>query len=72
VTDGWITTKVTSSFVGVDALEDSDIDVDTNEHVVTLTGTVPSEAGRAEAVRIAKAVKGVTRVNDKLTIAAKK
>jgi hyperosmotically inducible protein len=71
VTDGWITTKVKSSFVGVDALEGSDIDVDTNDHVVTLTGTVASEAGRAEAVRIAKAVKGVTSVSDKLTIADK-
>jgi hyperosmotically inducible protein len=72
VTDGWITTKVKSSFVGVDALDGSDINVDTNDHVVTLTGTVPSAVARAEAVRLAKQVKGVTKVSDKLTIAPKK
>ena len=72
VTDGWITTKVKSSFVGVDALDGSDINVDTVDHVVTLTGTVASELGRTEAVRIAKSVKGVTRVSDKLTIAPKR
>jgi len=71
VTDGWITTKVKSSFVGVNALDGSNIDVDTNDHVVTLTGTVASAAARAEAVRIAKATKGVTKVNDKLAIADK-
>jgi osmotically-inducible protein OsmY len=72
VTDSWITTKVKSSFVGVDALDGSNIDVDTTEHVVTLTGTVPSELARTEAVRIAKQVQGVTKVSDKLTIAPKK
>ena len=72
VTDGWITTKVKSSFVGVDALDGSDINVDTNEHIVTLKGTVASAAGRAEAVRIAKSVKGVTKVEEQLTIAPKK
>jgi len=68
VTDGWITTKVKSSFVGEDALEDSDIDVDTNDGVVTLTGTVASQAGRARAVAIAKKIEGVKDVKDELKI----
>jgi osmotically-inducible protein OsmY len=72
VSDGWITTKVKSSFVGVDVLGGSDIDVDTNDHVVTLRGTVPSAAARAKAVSLAKAVDGVTSVKDELTIGAKK
>jgi len=72
VTDGWITTKVKSSFVGVDALEGSDINVDTNAHVVTLRGTVPSEAARARAVSLTKQVDGVRSVKDDLTIAPKK
>jgi hyperosmotically inducible periplasmic protein len=72
VNDGWITTKVKSSFVGVDALDGSDIDVDTSNHVVTLRGTVPSQAGRAKAVSLAKQVDGVKSVKDELTIAAKK
>jgi hyperosmotically inducible protein len=72
VNDGWITTKVKSSFVGVDALEGSDIDVDTNGHVVTLRGTVPSEAARARAISLAKQVDGVKSVKDDLKIGAKK
>jgi hyperosmotically inducible protein len=66
ITDGWITMKIHSQFIPEDALSDSDIDVDTNAGVVTLTGTVPTEAGRARAVAIAKATDGVKSVNDKL------
>src|SRR5215208_3051104 len=72
VSDGWITTKVKSSFVGVDALDGSDINVDTNAHVVTLRGTVPSAAARARALSLAKQVDGVKSVKDELTIGAKK
>jgi osmotically-inducible protein OsmY len=71
VTDGWITTKIKSSFVGVDALEGSNIDVDTNNHVVTLRGTVPSENAKNRAVTIAKKVDGVTSVKSELKIAPK-
>lgn len=72
ITDAWITTKVKTQFVGEDALKGSDINVDTNNHVVTLKGTVASAAGRQRAVAIAKATDGVTRVVDQLTIAPKK
>lgn len=68
IKDSWITLKVHSQFVPEDALEGSDIDVDTNGGVVTLTGTVASEAGRTKAVSIAKATDGVTSVNDRLRI----
>ena len=68
VTDGWITTKVKGSFVGEDALDGSDIDVDTNDGVVTLSGTVASEAGRARAIAIAKKIDGVKSVKDELRI----
>lgn len=69
ITDAWITTKVKADFINEDALKGSDINVDTNNHVVTLKGTVASAAGRARAVAIAKQIKGVTRVVDTLTIA---
>jgi hypothetical protein len=68
IDDAYITTKVHSRFVGEDALKDSHIDVDTNNHVVTLKGTVKSAAGRARAVAIAKTTDGVTRVVDDLKI----
>ena len=68
--DKWITLKIHSQFVPEDALENSDIDVDTNRGVVMLNGTVASEAGRARAVAIAKATDGVNSVTDNLRIAA--
>ena len=72
ITDSWITTRVHSKFVGEDLLKDSDINVDTKDHVVTLRGTVLSAAGRARAVEQAKEVEGVQRVIDRLTIGVKK
>jgi osmotically-inducible protein OsmY len=72
ITDAWITTRVNSKFVGEDLLKDSHINVDTNDHVVTLRGTVMSAAGRARAVEQAKEVEGVHKVIDQLTIGPKK
>ena len=72
ITDGWITTRIKTKFVGEDALKDSDVHVSTDNHVVTLTGTVMSAAGRAKAVALAKEVEGVRRVDDRLTVGPKK
>ena len=68
ITDGWITSRVKTKFMGDDALRASAINVDTNEHVVTLTGSVPSAAARDTAMAMAKEVEGVNRVVDKLKI----
>jgi len=72
ITDGWITTRVKSKFVGEDLLKGSDVKVDVTDHVVTLSGTVMSEAARARAVSEAKEVEGVHQVVDRLTIGPKK
>ena len=72
ITDAWITTRVKSKFVGEDLLKGSDISVETNDHIVTLKGTVTSAAGRARAVKEAKEVEGVNRVVNRLTIGPKK
>ena len=72
VTDTWITTALAAKFVDEPTLKDSNINVDTKDHVVTLKGTVLSAAGRARAVAIAKDTKGVSRVIDTLTIGPKK
>lgn len=69
INDAWITTKVKANFLNEDALKGSEINVDSNSHVVTLKGTVASAAGRDRAVQLAKSTKGVTRVVDQLTIA---
>ena len=46
ITDGWITTRLKAKFVDEKLLKDSDINVDTNDKVVTLKGTVMSSAGK--------------------------
>ncbi len=68
ISDGWITTKLNWFFVGEDLLKDSKIDVDTKDNVVTLKGTVASQAGRARAAELAKATEGVKTVVNQLTI----
>jgi osmotically-inducible protein OsmY len=72
ITDAWITSRVSSKFVGEDLLKDSNINVDTNNHVVTLRGTVMSQAAKARAVAEAKEVEGVRSVVDQLTVGPKK
>jgi osmotically-inducible protein OsmY len=49
-------------------VKDSDISVDTAQHVVTLKGTVVGRAGRARAARVAKNTEGVHRVVNHVTI----
>ena len=68
ITDAWITTKVKWFFVGEDALEGSDINVDTKEKVVTLKGTVKSAAGRNRAAELATNTDGVRRVVNELVV----
>ena len=72
INDTWITTKIKADMVNEDVLKDSDVEVHTNNHVVTLSGTAMSPAGRARAVAIAKGTDGVKRVIDKITIGPKK
>ncbi len=71
ITDAWITTKLSADFVNEDTLKGSNINVDTNNHVVTLKGTVTSAAGKARAAEIAKTTKGVRSVINTLTIGPK-
>jgi hyperosmotically inducible protein len=69
VKDGWLVTKIHSDLVDEDLLSGSNIDVDVKNGVVTLQGTVPSEAGRARAIAEAKKTSGVKNVIDQLRIA---
>jgi hyperosmotically inducible protein len=71
MTDGWITTRVNQRFVGEKLLKDSNINVDTSHHVVTLKGTVIGRAGRARAATVARGTEGVHRVVNQLTIGPK-
>ena len=72
ITDAWIVSRVHSKFLGEDLLKDSDINVDSKDHVVTLRGTVMSAAAKARAITEAKEVEGVKSVVDHLTVGPKK
>lgn len=69
VKDGWLVMKIHSDLVDEDLLSGSNIDVDVKDGVVTLQGTVPSEAGRTRAIAEAKKTDGVKNVVDQLKIA---
>ena len=71
MTDGWITTRINQRFVGEKLLKNSNINVDTSKHVVTLKGTVIGPAGRARAALVARRTEGVHRVINRLTISQK-
>jgi osmotically-inducible protein OsmY len=72
ITDTFIKTRIHSKFVDEDLLKGSDIKVDVNDHVVVLSGTVPSEAGRARAIEETKKVDGVDKIIDRMTIGPKR
>lgn len=72
IKDGWLVMKVHSEMVDEDVLNGSNIDVDVKNGVVTLQGTVPSEAARSRALAVAKANDGVKSVVDQLKIAPAK
>ena len=72
ITDAWINTKIHSKMVDEASLKGSDINVDVNNHMVTLKGTVASAAGKARAEEIARTTDGVKSVNNMLTIGPKK
>lgn len=65
ISDSWITTKVKSTFMYSNNVDGSDIQVDTKNGVVTLTGKVDSGAEQALAVEIAENIRGVKSVNAK-------
>ena len=70
VEDGWIHLKVRAALAGADDLRDSTINVDVDNNVVTLRGTVANAAQKTKAADAAKKVEGVKSVTNKLEIKA--
>jgi len=62
VADGWITTKIKSTFAYSDRVDGREISVSTNAGVVTLSGKVDSAMERSLAIELAKDVRGVRSV----------
>ncbi len=67
--DSWLWVKTRFDLAAADDLRDSTINVDVNNDVVTLTGTVATAEQKAKAEAIAKAVEGVKSVKNMLTVA---
>jgi hyperosmotically inducible protein len=65
ISDGWITTKVKSTFMYSSNVDGSDIDVSTSGGVVTLSGKLESGVERALAIELAQNVRGVKSVHAK-------
>jgi hyperosmotically inducible protein len=63
-----LTSKIKAKMALDDVVQASDIDVDTDGSVVTLTGDVRSADERRRAVRIATETAGVTRVVNHLNV----
>ncbi len=68
VNDAWLWTKTRAALATTEDLGDATINVDVENAVVTLKGTVDSEAKKKQAVEVAKGIKDVTSVTDKLVI----
>ncbi len=68
--DPWVTAKIQAKYFVDDDVKARNIDVSTQNGVVTLQGSVGSEAERRQAVAIARSTDGVRDVIDQLRVDA--
>src|ERR671916_556718 len=68
--DGWLWTKTPALLAAEDDLTDSTVNVDVDNAVVTLTGTVATNEQKTRAGRVAQGVDGVRSVRNNLTVSA--
>jgi hyperosmotically inducible protein len=66
--DSRITTAVKTKLAADDTVKASEINVDTGKNIVTLNGTVDTQAARERAVMIARETKGVANVVDDIVV----
>jgi hypothetical protein len=68
IDDAAITASVKSKYLLDDTLKGLQIDVDTEQGIVRLTGSVQDDAAKERATQIAQGVEGVVNVDNQLTI----
>jgi BON domain len=68
--DGWLWVKTRFDLAAADDLRDSTINVDVENGVVSLNGTVASAAQKTKAETVAKSVEGVKSVKSMLKVSA--
>jgi hyperosmotically inducible protein len=69
VRDAAVTAAVKTKLLADPKISGLKIDVDTKDGMVTLTGTVRSQAEKDEAVRLARQTENVRNVTDQMTVA---
>ena len=67
-TDPGITTAVKTRLAADDTVKAYQLDVDTRDKVVTLSGSVNTEAEKTQAVAVARGTDGVVNVVDNITL----
>lgn len=70
--DTWITTKVKADLLATKDIPGMAIKVETVNGVVSLSGDVDSKVEADKAVAVAKGIKGVSRVDNRLVVRAGK
>jgi osmotically-inducible protein OsmY len=66
--DTWIHTKIVGKLIGDTSVSERKINVDVDKKVVTLRGTVSTQAEKTEAAKIAQETEGVVRVVNQLKV----
>ncbi len=68
--DGWIWTKTKSALAASNDLRDSTINVDVDNAVITLRGTVATAAQKTQAETVAKGIDGQKGIKNQITVQA--
>jgi len=68
IDDAWLHTKIVAKLIADTKVPERKINVDVNNNVVTLRGTVPSKEAKEQAEAIARGIEGVKDVNNRLMI----
>ncbi len=68
INDGWLWTKTRAALLATDDLRESTINVDVNNEVVTLRGTVGTKAQSDRATAVARGIDGVKSVTNSLKV----
>ena len=69
--DAWITTKTKIALMTADGVSTSHLNVDTVNGVITLHGTVPTEAAKSKAAEVAHGIDGAKSVKNLLQVVPK-
>lgn len=72
VSDSWITTKIESKLAADPQVSAMNVDVDTRDGVVRLSGKVKTDQARREAEDLARDTKGVQRVLNEIEVGERK